>query len=99
MIAKLIVHDVDRSGPRRRMLRALAEFEIGGVKTLLGFHRALLEHPCFIEGTTCRGLVESELLAERAEQLSHKTTVAPGSDGKAREARHPRRGGRPPGGS
>src|SRR5256885_7755293 len=63
MIAKLIVHDVDRERARRRMLRALAEFEIGGVKTLLGFHRALLEHPCFIEGATCRGLVESELLA------------------------------------
>jgi acetyl-CoA/propionyl-CoA carboxylase biotin carboxyl carrier protein len=85
MIAKLIVHDVDRERARRRMLRALAEFEIGGVKTLLGFHRALLEHPCFVEGTTCHGLVESELLAERAEQLSHETTVAPTSDGRARE--------------
>ena len=60
MIAKLIVHDVDREHARRRMLRALDEFEIGGVTTLLGFHRALLSHPCFIEATTCKGLVESE---------------------------------------
>ena len=45
------------------MLRALGEFEIGGVKTLLGFHRALLGHPCFVAGETCHGIVESEELA------------------------------------
>jgi acetyl-CoA/propionyl-CoA carboxylase biotin carboxyl carrier protein len=69
MIAKLVVHDVDREHARRRMLRALAEFEIGGVTTLLGFHRALLEHPCFVEGATCHGIVESELIARRAVDL------------------------------
>jgi acetyl-CoA/propionyl-CoA carboxylase biotin carboxyl carrier protein len=86
MIAKLCVHDVDREHARRRMLRALREFEIGGVTTLLGFHVALLEHPCFAEGATCHGVVESELLAERArevsEQLPHRTTtVAAAADG------------------
>jgi acetyl-CoA/propionyl-CoA carboxylase biotin carboxyl carrier protein len=71
------------------MLRALAEFEVTGVKTLLGFHRALLEHPCFVEGATCHGVVESQELAERAEQLSHEATVAAGPDGAgpARERR------------
>ena len=86
MIAKLIVHGVDREHARRRMLRALDEFEIGGVTTLLGFHRALLRHPCFAEGGTCFGIVESEQLAESAEQLSHKaTTIASRSDGRLRE--------------
>jgi acetyl-CoA/propionyl-CoA carboxylase, biotin carboxylase, biotin carboxyl carrier protein len=75
MIAKLIVHDTTRETARRRMLRALAEFEIGGVKSLLGFHQALLGHPCFIDGTTCHGLVESEQLAELADQFSHRTTT------------------------
>jgi acetyl-CoA/propionyl-CoA carboxylase biotin carboxyl carrier protein len=70
MVAKLIVHDVDREHARRRMLRALEEFEIAGITTLLGFHRALLSHPCFIEATTCRGLVESEELAQRAGELA-----------------------------
>jgi acetyl-CoA/propionyl-CoA carboxylase, biotin carboxylase, biotin carboxyl carrier protein len=86
MIAKLCVLDVDREHARRRMLRALEEFDIGGVTTLVGFHLALLEHPCFVEGATCHGVVESEQLAQRAteisEQLSHRTTsVAAGSDG------------------
>jgi acetyl-CoA/propionyl-CoA carboxylase, biotin carboxylase, biotin carboxyl carrier protein len=69
LIAKLIVHDVDRESARRRMLRALDEFEIGGVKTLLGFHRALLRHPCFVEGGTCHGLVDSDELAAAATGL------------------------------
>ena len=70
MIAKLIVHGVDREHARMRMLRALDEFEIGGPPTLLGFHRALLTHPCFIAGETCHGIVESEELAARASALT-----------------------------
>jgi acetyl-CoA/propionyl-CoA carboxylase biotin carboxyl carrier protein len=82
LVAKLIVHGVDREHARRRMLRALDEFQIEGITTLLGFHRALLEHPCFAEGATCHGIVESQELAERAERLSHKTTTIPAaSDG------------------
>ncbi len=82
MIAKLIVHDADRETARRRMLRALSEFEIGGVESLLGFHQALLGHPCFVAGETCHGLVESELLAEQAQEFSHRaTTVAAAADG------------------
>jgi acetyl-CoA/propionyl-CoA carboxylase biotin carboxyl carrier protein len=72
MIAKLIVHGVDREHARMRMLRALDEFEIGGPPTLLGFHRALLTHPCFIAGETCHGVVESEELASRAAALTRK---------------------------
>jgi acetyl-CoA/propionyl-CoA carboxylase, biotin carboxylase, biotin carboxyl carrier protein len=86
MVAKLIVHGVDREHARRRMLRALAEYEIGGLTTLLGFHRALLGHPCFVEGGTCHGIVESEELAQEADELSHETTkVAVPSDGTFRE--------------
>ena len=93
MIAKLVVHGVDREHARRRMLRALAEYRIGGVTTLLGFHRALLRHPCFVDAGTCHGVVESEQLAqlaqresEQAELLSHTTTnLATGPDGRLRE--------------
>ena len=86
LIAKLVVQGVDREHARRRMLRALDEYEIGGVTTLLGFHRALFEHPCFVAGQTCHGVVESKELAERAEMLSHQsTTLAALADGRLRE--------------
>jgi acetyl-CoA/propionyl-CoA/long-chain acyl-CoA carboxylase, biotin carboxylase, biotin carboxyl carrier protein len=86
MVAKLVVHDVDREAARRRMLRALDEFVVEGPPTLLGFHRALLEHECFVAGRTCHGVVESQELAQRAQeltdQLSHrKTSVTMASDG------------------
>ena len=96
MIAKLIVHGVDREHARMRMLRALDEFEIGGPPTLLGFHRALLSHPCFIAGETCHGVVESEELAAQAagadegdrcsEQLASARRAAPAGDRRWRSA-------------
>jgi acetyl-CoA/propionyl-CoA carboxylase biotin carboxyl carrier protein len=76
MIAKLVVHGGDREQARRRMLRALDEFVIDGVKTLVGFHKALLTHPCFMEGATCHDLVESELMAARAAELENGRPVA-----------------------
>src|SRR5688500_13527562 len=58
MIAKLIVWDVDREASTRRMLRALGEYEIGDLKTLIPFHRALLATEQWARGETCRDLVE-----------------------------------------
>ncbi|MET0511054.1 MAG: biotin/lipoyl-containing protein, partial [Thermoleophilaceae bacterium] len=58
MIAKLIVWDVDREASTRRMLRALGEYEIGGLKTLVPFHQALLATEQWRNGETCRDLVE-----------------------------------------
>jgi acetyl-CoA/propionyl-CoA carboxylase, biotin carboxylase, biotin carboxyl carrier protein len=81
MIAKLVVHGVDREHARRRMLRALDEYEIAGVQTLIGFHKALLTHPCFVEGGTCHGLVESELMAARATELENGRVFTPDSAG------------------
>src|ERR671914_506076 len=58
MIAKLIVWDVDRVASTRRMLRALGEYEIGGLKTLIPFHQALLATDQWARGETCRDLIE-----------------------------------------
>jgi acetyl-CoA/propionyl-CoA/long-chain acyl-CoA carboxylase, biotin carboxylase, biotin carboxyl carrier protein len=69
LIAKLVVHGVDREHARARMLRALDEFWIEGPKTLIGFHKALLSHECFVRGATCHGVVESDELAALASEL------------------------------
>src|SRR4051794_36777088 len=88
LVAKLVVHGVDREHARRRMLRALDEYEIGGITTLLGFHRALLEHSCFVAGETCHGIVESPELAAEAERLSQRRSAVPAaSDGAPLRAR------------
>ncbi len=58
MVAKLIVWDADREQATRRMLRALAEFEIEGLRTLIPFHRALLATEQWARGETCRDLLE-----------------------------------------
>jgi acetyl-CoA/propionyl-CoA carboxylase biotin carboxyl carrier protein len=60
MVAKLIVWDADREQATRRMLRALGEFEIGGLKTLIPFHQALLATEQWARGETCRDLLEDK---------------------------------------
>jgi len=58
MVAKLIVWDVDRGHATRRMLRALDEYEVGGLTTLIPFHRAILATEQWAKGETCRDLME-----------------------------------------
>jgi acetyl-CoA/propionyl-CoA/long-chain acyl-CoA carboxylase, biotin carboxylase, biotin carboxyl carrier protein len=77
MVAKLIVWDADRESATRRMLRALAEYEIGGLKTLLPFHTALLDTPQWARGETCRDLLEDR---EWLEALAFPK-AQPASDG------------------
>lgn len=47
LLAKLIVTGADRQQALRRARRALREFEITGVATVLPFHRAVVEEPAF----------------------------------------------------
>jgi acetyl-CoA/propionyl-CoA carboxylase, biotin carboxylase, biotin carboxyl carrier protein len=58
MISKLIVWDADREQATARMLRALREYEIDGLTTLLPFHRALLASEQWADAQTCRDLLE-----------------------------------------
>ncbi len=58
MVAKLIVWDADREQATARMLRALAEYEIEGLKTLLPFHSALLAREEWRTGSTCHELLQ-----------------------------------------
>jgi acetyl-CoA/propionyl-CoA carboxylase biotin carboxyl carrier protein len=60
MVSKLIVWDADREQATQRMLRALAEYEIEGLKTLIPFHDALLRTEQWAKGETCRDLLEDK---------------------------------------
>jgi acetyl-CoA/propionyl-CoA carboxylase biotin carboxyl carrier protein len=58
LVAKLIVWDSDRERATGRMLRALGEYEIEPLTTLIPFHTALLATEQWRNGETCRDLVE-----------------------------------------
>jgi acetyl-CoA/propionyl-CoA carboxylase biotin carboxyl carrier protein len=58
MVAKLIVWDVDREQATQRMLRALREYRIEGLKTLLPFHKAILQTRQWADAETCHDLIE-----------------------------------------
>src|SRR3954471_4245786 len=58
MVAKLVVWDVDREKATRRMLRALGEYDSGGLTTLIPFHKAILATEQWANGETCRDLME-----------------------------------------
>jgi acetyl-CoA/propionyl-CoA carboxylase, biotin carboxylase, biotin carboxyl carrier protein len=60
MVAKLIVWDADREQATKRMLRALGEYEIEGLKTLIPFHQALLATEQWAKGETCKDLLEDK---------------------------------------
>ena len=56
--AKLVVWDVDREQATRRMIRALGEYEIETLKTLIPFHTAILATEQWANAETCRDLIE-----------------------------------------
>jgi acetyl-CoA carboxylase biotin carboxylase subunit len=58
MLAKLVVHAPTRALATVKMLKALADYEIGGVKTNISFLMDLLRHPTFTEGRTDTGVID-----------------------------------------
>ncbi len=85
MVAKLIVWDADREQATRRMLRALAEYEIEELKTLIPFHRALLATDQWANGETCRDLLEDRRWLE---QLAFEPPAPPAEDEEEAKLEH-----------
>jgi acetyl-CoA/propionyl-CoA carboxylase biotin carboxyl carrier protein len=77
MVAKLIVWDADREQATKRMLRALSEYEIEGLKTLIPFHQALLSTEQWAKGETCRDLLEDK---QWLKTLAFPAPAAPSDD-------------------
>ncbi len=81
MVAKLIVWDVDREHATRRMLRALDEYEVGGLTTLIPFHKAILATEQWDRGETCRDLMEDrEWLKSTAPEEAAAPAIEDGAE-------------------
>ncbi len=59
MISKLATYGRDRGEAIGRMLRALEEYEIGGIKTTLPFFREVIRDPEFVAGRLDTGFIDA----------------------------------------
>jgi acetyl-CoA carboxylase biotin carboxylase subunit len=64
MIGKLIVLKENRNDAIQSMLRCLSELEIQGIRTTADFHKQVLSHADFVQGTVDTKWVERELLSK-----------------------------------
>ncbi|HEV3473200.1 MAG TPA: acetyl-CoA carboxylase biotin carboxylase subunit [Actinomycetota bacterium] len=74
LISKLITYGATRDETRRRMLRALSEYEIEGIKTTIPFHSLMLADERFVTGDYHTGTVENEM---DLSVLAEEKAVAP----------------------
>ncbi|WP_200530949.1 biotin carboxylase N-terminal domain-containing protein [Halorubrum sp. LN27] len=79
MIAKLIVWAPDREECLARSKRALAEYDLEGVVTIVPFHRLMLDDDRFVDGThTTKYLdeeLDDELIAEAQEKWGTESSA------------------------
>ena len=71
LIAKLIVHGINREEAIARMERALEQFVVRGIETSIPLHRAIFQSPDFREGEFDTQFME-RFLAARAEEANAK---------------------------
>ena len=96
LIAKLIVTGASRAEALQRSARALAEFEVGGMPTVLPFHRAVVADPAFA-GEPLRvhtRWIETEFAAPMpAQETAEAASPARAGDAHRRGGREAARGG------
>src|SRR6056297_812399 len=72
MIAKLIVYASDREECIARSQRALGEYDIEGIPTIIPFHRLMLEDDEFVAGTHTTKYLDHHLDQDRIEAAQEK---------------------------
>jgi acetyl-CoA/propionyl-CoA carboxylase biotin carboxyl carrier protein len=72
LIAKLIVHGGDRDECLARSRRALAEFDVEGLVTVIPFHRLMLTDDEFVAGTHTTNYLDNELDPEAIESAQER---------------------------
>jgi acetyl-CoA/propionyl-CoA carboxylase biotin carboxyl carrier protein len=83
MVAKLIVHGSDREECIARSKRALAEYDVEGIPTIIPFHRLMLDDEAFVAGTHTTKYLDHTLDPERIDEAQEKwgtETASPASD-------------------
>jgi acetyl-CoA/propionyl-CoA carboxylase biotin carboxyl carrier protein len=82
MVAKLIVHGSDRTESIARSKRALAEFDIEGIVTIIPFHRMMLDDDPFVNGKHTTKYIDEQLDHSRIETAQEKwgTETKPSDD-------------------
>ena len=78
MIAKLVVHGKDRTEAIARMLRAISEYRITGVRNTLQFGAFVISHPDFVSGKFDTHFVAKHFQPEllKSEQADEKEIAA-----------------------
>jgi acetyl-CoA/propionyl-CoA carboxylase biotin carboxyl carrier protein len=87
LIGKLIVTGSSRPQALERARRALAEFTVAGMPTVLPFHRAVVDDPAFAGDrfTVHTRWIETEMTAAFEPQVFETRASAPAADAPARE--------------
>ena len=94
MIAKLVVWGEDRDECIERSLRALREYQIGGIPTIIPFHRLMLTDEEFVQSTHTTKYLDEELDESRIEEAQEQWGGDIGDGGASEQG-----GGRPLDGS
>lgn len=76
MIAKLIVHGVDRNEAIRKMQRAIRDYIITGVKTTLPFCSFVLAHEAFVSGNFDTHFVQNYYKPEVLNEVGNEDMAA-----------------------
>jgi acetyl-CoA carboxylase biotin carboxylase subunit len=76
LLSKLIVSAADREEAIRRMVRAIEEYEVTGVRTTLGFGKWAVQHPAFREGKFNTHFIEKYFSPEALEATDEKEAEA-----------------------
>jgi len=72
MIAKLIVDGENREEVIERGKRALEEFEVEGIETIIPFHRLMMDDDPFVTGRHTTKYLDNELDPERIEEAQER---------------------------
>jgi acetyl-CoA/propionyl-CoA carboxylase biotin carboxyl carrier protein len=85
MIAKLVVHAGDREECLARAERALREFDIEGIHTVVPFHRLMLTDERFTAGTHTTNYLDQDLDPERIDRAVERWGPDEETDGDENE--------------